>query len=71
MSGIRTVLMQMGHPIAYLSHQLHGRHLNPSTYEKELLAVSIAVQIWRPYLLGGKFIIHTDQRSLKFLWSNA
>lgn len=66
-SGIGTVLMQMGRPIAYLSHQLHGCHLNLSTYEKELLAIIIAVQKWRPYLLGQKFVIHTDHRSLKFL----
>lgn len=32
-----------------------------------MLTILLAVQKWRPYLLGRKFIIRTDQRSLKFL----
>ena len=66
-SRMGAVLIQMGSPITYLSHQFHGRNLNLSTYEKELLAIIIVVKKWRPYLLGRKFVIHIDQRSLKFL----
>ena len=66
-SKIGAVLMQMGRPITYLSHQLHGCDLNLSTYKKELLALIIVDKKWRPYLLGRKFVIHIDQRSLKFL----
>lgn len=38
-----------------------------SAYEKEMLALVSRVQWWRPYLLGSKFIIRTDQKSLKIL----
>ena len=38
-----------------------------STYEKELLALVIAVHRWRPYLLGRSFVIKTDQQSLKYI----
>lgn len=36
-------------------------------YEKEMLAILEAIRCWRTYLLGRKFTIITDQRSLKFL----
>lgn len=32
-----------------------------------MLAIIIAVQKWRPYLLDRKFVIRSNQRSLKFL----
>ena len=65
--GIGAVLMQEGHPIAYISRHLKGRQLHLSIYEKELFAVVFAVQKWRHYLLTNHFIIKTDQRSLKYL----
>jgi len=35
-----------------------------STYEKEYLAILVAVDHWRSYLQHGEFTIFTDQRSL-------
>lgn len=38
-----------------------------SAYEKELMAVALAIQHWRPHLIGRKFTVCTDQKSLKQL----
>ncbi|GLT61287.1 hypothetical protein SLA2020_340060 [Shorea laevis] len=66
--GIGAVLHQ-GRPIAFLSRALQGAQLLLSTYEKEILALVMAVQKWRPYLLGRHFVVRSDHHSLKYLWS--
>lgn len=66
-TGIRAVLTQQGKPIAFMSRVLGGSKLSWSTYAKEMLAIIEAVRTWRPYLYGRKFIIQTDQKSLKYL----
>ena len=38
-----------------------------STVEKECLAIKLAIQAFRVYLLGRKFTIQTDHRSLEWL----
>lgn len=43
-NGIGAVLMQKGQPIAYLSQGLKGRTTILSTYEKEMLAILLAVK---------------------------
>nr|GEZ84427.1 reverse transcriptase [Tanacetum cinerariifolium] len=64
--GVGAVLMQQGQPIAFLSKGLSKKNQMLSTYEKELLAVVMAINKWRPYLQGHHFIIKTDQQSLKY-----
>ena len=55
------------HPIAYYSRKLLPREERYSTIEKECLAIKLAVQTFRVYLLGKPFIIQTDHRSLEWL----
>lgn len=60
--GIGAVLMQKGHPLAFISKSLGPKWQNLSVYEKELLEIVTAVQKWEQYLLGDHFIIGTDQK---------
>lgn len=59
--------MQESMPITFMSQTLLDRAQAKSVYERELMAVVIAVQKWRLYLLGRHFKVHTDQKSLRFL----
>lgn len=64
---VGVVLMQAGHPLAFLSKALGPKNRGLSTYEKECMAILLAVDQWRSYLQFGEFIIRTDQRSLVHL----
>ncbi|WVZ67898.1 hypothetical protein U9M48_016915, partial [Paspalum notatum var. saurae] len=50
-TGIGAVLMQRGHPIAYISKALGPRSQGLSTYEKEYMAILIAIQHWHKSLV--------------------
>lgn len=66
-NGIGAVLQQDGHPLAYLSKSLSPKHQVLSTYEKEFLAVILALEKWKGYLMDRHFKIKTDHFSLKYL----
>lgn len=66
-NGVGVVLLQNGHPLAFLSKPLSSRNMGLSAYEKEYLAIVMVVEQWRHYLLQNEFVIHTDHRSLVHL----
>jgi len=59
--------LQKGQSIAYLSKALGDKHKNMSIYEKEFLALIMAVEKWRHYLQRQEFIVLTDKKSLAYL----
>lgn len=61
------MLLHNGKPLAFLSHALGPKNQGLSAYEKEYMAILIAVDHWRAYLQLKEFIIFTDQKSLVHL----
>jgi hypothetical protein len=59
--------MQDGHPLVFLSKALGPKNRGLSTYEKEYMAILLAVQHWRSYLQHGEFCIYTDHKSMSQL----
>ena len=65
--GIGAVLLQKGHPIAYISKAMGPKYQLLSANEKEFYAILFAVKKWQHYFLGQHFIIKTDKKTLKHL----
>ena len=70
--GVGAVLSQKDksredHPIAYFSRKLLPREEKYSVIEKECLAIKLACQSFRVYLLGRRFKIQTDHRALEWM----
>ena len=58
-------------PTGYYSKRLNSTEIKYATNEKELMALVMAMQHWRMYLLGRKFIAVTDHKPLKWIMSMA
>jgi ribonuclease HI len=67
--GLGCVLMQEGHMIAYASRQLRKHELNYPTHDLELAAVVHALKIWRHYIMRTKSQVYTDNKSLKYIFT--
>jgi hypothetical protein len=65
--ALGAVLMQKNRPIAYLSKVLSVKNHGLSIYDKESLALMLAVERWHPYLQRARFLIRTDHKALCFL----
>ena len=55
------------HPCGYLSKQFSVAQRNYSTFDREFLAISFAVQKWRQLLLADAFTIITDHLPLVYI----
>ena len=53
--------------IYYASRTLNDVKLNYATTKKELLAIVLAFDKVRSYLIGNKVIVHTDHSAIKYL----
>lgn len=65
--AVGAVLSQDGHPLSFFSRRLNPRMQAAFMYVREMFAITEAVKKWRQYLIGQKFHIFTDQKSLKDL----
>nr|GEW43544.1 Ty3/gypsy retrotransposon protein [Tanacetum cinerariifolium] len=65
--GIGAVLLQHNRPISYFSRKLGPIMRTAATYQKELFAIVESIYKWRQYLVGRRFKIRTDHKSIKEL----
>lgn len=67
--GLGAILLEDGKVIAYASLHLKTHEANYATHDLEFLVVVFSLKLWRHYLLGTKFELFTDHRSLKYIFS--
>ena len=65
--GLGAILSQSNRPIAYFNKKLSETAHEKSVYEGELMAIVLAVEKWRHYLLGHRFVVYTDQKALRHI----
>jgi hypothetical protein len=63
------MLMQEGRVISYSSRQLRRHKEHYPTHDLELVAVVLALGMLRYYLLGNVVHIYTDNKSLKYIFT--
>ena len=59
------------HPVAYFSRKLTPPEANYDVHDKELLAIVVCLETWRPYLEGAKYPvqIYSDHKNLTY-WTS-
>ena len=67
---IAATLNQRGRPVAFFSRTLNNNEIKHHPVEKEAAAIVESIQEWRSFLLGRKFKLVTDQRSVSFMYDN-
>jgi hypothetical protein len=64
--GIREILMQNQHPIAFERRRLREIEKIYLIYDKEMLSIMHALAKFIQYLVGGHFVVRTDHNSLRY-----
>ena len=67
---IAATLNQLGRPVAFFSRTLHGSEIGHHAVEKEAAAIVESIREWRHFLVGRKFKLITDQKSISFMFDN-
>ena len=68
-AGLGCVLMQFERVVACGSCQLKNHEQNYPTHDMDLAAVVFALNIWRHYLYGEQFEVYSDNKSLKYIFT--
>jgi hypothetical protein len=55
--------------VTYASWQLRMQEVNYLTNDLELAVVVHALKIWRHYLMGKRYELYTDHKSLKYIFT--
>jgi hypothetical protein len=61
--------MQDGHVVAYASRQLRKHEAHYPTHDLKLAAILHTLKIWMHYLMGKRCELHTDHKSLKYIFT--
>jgi hypothetical protein len=62
--------MQDGLVVLYASHHLRKHEENYPTHDLELAVVVDTLKIWRHYLIGYRYKIYSDHKSLKYVFTH-
>ena len=65
---IAATLNQQGRPVAFFSRTLNQHEIGHHAVEKEAAAIVESVREWRHFLIGRKFKLITDQRSVSYMY---
>ncbi|XP_063222991.1 uncharacterized protein LOC134531237 isoform X1 [Bacillus rossius redtenbacheri] len=67
--AIAATLTQNKRPVAFFSRTLTKSEQHHSAVEKEAYAIIEALRKWRHYLIGRKFQLITDQKSISYMFN--
>ena len=65
--GLTGVLMQEGKVVCYESQKLNDHEQNYPTHNLELEVIIHALNMWKQYLLGSRFVLMGNHSGLRYL----